>query len=82
MERRAWKHILEMVLIVVAINVVSSFFFTRFDLTTEKRYTLSDNTKELMGSQQEELEITIYLDGDMNKGFLRLKNQFVIFWKN
>lgn len=73
MERRAWKHILEMVLIVVAINVVSSFFFTRFDLTTEKRYTLSDNTKELMGSQQEELEITIYLDGDMNKGFLRLK---------
>jgi ABC-2 type transport system permease protein len=34
--------------IVIALNVLSGFFFTRFDLTTEKRYTLSETSKELL----------------------------------
>ena len=51
-----------------------SYFFTlRLDLTSEKRYTLSDNTKSLMRSLDEPLSLELYLDGDMNRGFLRLK---------
>ncbi len=52
-----------------------SYFFTlRLDLTQEKRYTLSDNTKNLMRSVGEPISVEIYLSGDMNRGFLRLKD--------
>ena len=36
------------VAIVVLLNVIGSFVFTRFDLTSEKRYTLSPTTKEIL----------------------------------
>ena len=35
--------------IIIVINVIGSFVFTRFDLTSEKRYTLSNTTKEILG---------------------------------
>ncbi|MBQ6765416.1 MAG: Gldg family protein [Paludibacteraceae bacterium] len=57
-----------------ALCVCSDFFTLRLDLTSEKRYTLSDNTKNLMRSIGEPLSVEIYLDGDMNRGFLRLKD--------
>lgn len=58
---------------VVALDVVSVFLFTRFDLTSEKRYTLSSNSRELLENLDKPVDVTIYLDGDMNVGFLRLK---------
>jgi len=33
-------------LIIVLINIIGSVVFTRFDLTSEKRYTLSEATKQ------------------------------------
>lgn len=53
--------------------VVSYFFFFRIDLTSDKRYSLSNRTKTLMESIPGKLEMTVYLDGDLNPGFLRLK---------
>ena len=35
--------------IVILVNVISYYAFTRIDLTAEKRYTLSDQTKQLLG---------------------------------
>lgn len=52
---------------------VSYFFFFRIDLTSDKRYSLSNRTKMLMESIPGKLEMTVYLDGDLNPGFLRLK---------
>lgn len=58
-----------------AVMYECSYFFTlRLDLTSEKRYTLSDNTKNLMRSLDEPVSLDLYLEGDMNRGFLRLKN--------
>ena len=31
--------------IIVVVNIIASFVYTRFDLTSEKRYTLSDTSK-------------------------------------
>lgn len=45
----------------------------RIDLTSEKRYTLSPQTKQLLRQQEQPLHVTLYLDGDLNMGFLRLK---------
>lgn len=58
---------------VIALTVVSSFFFYRIDLTSDKRYSISKQTKTLMKSVRESVTVTIYLTGDLNPGFLRLK---------
>ena len=68
-----------MVLVVIAIlfliNFVASFVFKRFDLTTEKRYTLSESTKELLKKLDDVVYIKVYLQGDFNPNFTRLKNE-------
>ena len=38
------------VFILIALNIIGNFIFTRFDLTAEKRFTLSDATKKLLKS--------------------------------
>lgn len=60
-------------LIVLLLNFLSANLFFRIDLTSDKRHSVSQPTKQLMAGLNEEVEVTIYLDGDMNSGFLRLK---------
>lgn len=50
--------------VIVFVNVISSYLFTRFDLTSEKRYTLSKSTKEMLKDVDEEVLFRVYLDGD------------------
>lgn len=52
------------VAVIVFVNVISSYLFTRFDLTSEKRYTLSKSTKEMLKEVDEEVLFRVYLDGD------------------
>lgn len=62
---------------VLILNIV--FFFTpnsRLDFTADKRYTLNDYTKDILervgdGSL---LKVNVYLTGDLNYGFQRLKD--------
>ncbi len=61
--------------IVVLINFVGGFYFKRFDLTSEKRYTLAESTKQLLMNLEDEVYIKVYLNGDVNPGFNRLKNE-------
>ena len=56
--------IVAVVAVIVFVNVISSYLFTRFDLTSEKRYTLSDSTKDMLKGIDEEVMFRIYLDGD------------------
>ena len=55
------------------LTILSFFFFFRIDLTSENRYSISPQTKDLMRSTDAPLEMTVYLDGDLNPGFQRLK---------
>ncbi len=66
-------HIILFAIAVIAVYFLSERYFFRIDLTSEKRYSLSDNTKKLLGSMEKELNVTVYLDGDLNAGFLRLR---------
>jgi ABC-2 type transport system permease protein len=61
--------------IVIALNVLSGFFFTRFDLTTEKRYTLSETSKELLEGMNDVIYLRVYLDGELPAGFRRLRDR-------
>jgi ABC-2 type transport system permease protein len=63
-----------LLLLLVVINVLSSFIFTRFDLTSEKRFTLSSSTRELVGGLKDIIYVKVYLDGDFPPSFKRLQN--------
>jgi ABC-2 type transport system permease protein len=60
---------------IIVINIISSFVFTRFDLTSEKRYTLSEATKQLLNNLDDYVHFRMYLDGDFPAGFKRLQRE-------
>ncbi len=61
-----------LVILVIGINYVASDWFFRIDLTSEKRYSLSDNTKDLFEDLEEDIKIEVFLEGDLNVGFKKL----------
>ena len=61
-----------LLIIVVAVNFLASSFHTRFDLTKEKRYTLSKPTKQLLKKLDEPVFIDVFLKGDFPSGFKKL----------
>lgn len=62
------------ILIIVLVNLIGSFLFTRFDLTSEKRYSLSPATKKLLKETDDIVYFRIYLEGEFPAGFKRLRN--------
>ena len=63
------------VVIVVLLNVIGTFVFTRFDLTSEKRYTLSPTTKEILNGLNDYVYFKVYLEGDFPAGFKKLRRE-------
>ena len=63
------------VAIVVLVNVIGSYVFTRIDLTSEKRYTLSPTTKEILGELEDYVYFKVYLEGDFPAGFKKLRRE-------
>ena len=60
--------------IIVLANIVSSFVFTRVDLTSDKRFTLSPSSKDLVGKLKDIVFVKVYLEGDFPAGFTKLHN--------
>lgn len=63
-----------LLLALVVVNYVASIIHIRYDLTQEKRYTLTQPTKQLLLNLNDPVLITIFLKGDMPAGFRKLSN--------
>jgi len=74
-KRRDTMSLLLTIVIVLLVNFVGSFYFKRFDLTSEKRYTLAESTKNLLRELDDEVFLKVYLNGNFNPGFTRLRNE-------
>ena len=61
--------------IIIAVNIIASFIYTRFDLTSEKRYTLSDTSKEILKNLDDYVYFRVYLEGDFPAGFKKLRKE-------
>jgi ABC-2 type transport system permease protein len=61
-----------MLLIIIAVNYLFSFIRFRADLTAEKRFTLSEATKDMLGKLDDRVDITLLMAGDMPAGFKKL----------
>jgi len=62
-------------IIIVLLNVIGYYVFIRFDLTSEKRYSLSQPTKQMLNNLDDIVYFQIYLEGEFPAGFKRLKRE-------
>src|SRR6056297_4044097 len=60
--------------LVVSINVLSSYVFFKWDWTEEKKYTLTESTRNIIDSIQNPLYVRVLLEGQFPAGFKRLQN--------
>ena len=58
------KLLVYVILGIIVLNVIGGFVYKRFDMTHDKRYTLQDTTKKLLGEVNTPLEFTILLQGE------------------
>ena len=65
--------LLLLIAILLVLNVLAGFVYTRFDLTRERRYSLAPGTKELVSGLQDIVYIKVYLEGDFPPGFQKLR---------
>ena len=61
--------------IIIVVNIIASFVYTRFDLTSEKRYTLSDTSKEILRNLDDYVYFRVYLEGEFPAGFKKLRKE-------
>ncbi len=66
-----WLYVLAGLL---GVNYIASLLHYRFDLTQERRYTLSSTTKNLVQQINDQATITVFLTGDLPAGFKKLAN--------
>jgi len=64
-----------LIVIVVFVNIIGSFMFKRIDLTTEKRYTLSSNTKKIISDLEDIIYFRVFLEGDLPAQYKKLRNE-------
>ena len=58
---------------IILINYIGSIFYKRFDLTEDKRYTLSKTTTSIVADIDEIVSVKVYLEGDFPAEFKRLQ---------
>ena len=60
---------------ILILNVLGNYFFYRFDLTKDKRYTLSETSLTILKNIKEPFFITVYLDGEFPAEFKKLQTE-------
>ncbi|WP_332025506.1 DUF7088 domain-containing protein, partial [Kaistella sp.] len=69
------KYIIYIITVAVLLLGIFGVFSKRFDLTQEKRYTLSESTVKILESVKKPLTVDVYLEGDFPASFRQLQNE-------
>ncbi len=72
-KRSSWIRLALGVVIIVFVNVIGAQLFTRIDLTAEKRYTVSPETREMLRGLDDIVYFKIYLEGKLTPRYKRLQ---------
>ncbi len=62
------------VALIILFNMVGAHYFFRLDLTEEKRYSIKEPTKDLLKNLSDEVYVEVFLEGELNPSFKRLRN--------
>lgn len=69
------KNLLTIIGIVMVVNFAGNFFFKRFDLTADKRYTLSSTSLNIIKEVKEPLYVDVFLEGNFPGEFKKLQTE-------
>jgi ABC-2 type transport system permease protein len=69
------KKLFTKIVILFAIVISSSYSVHRLDFTQDKRYTINNLSFDIVESIDEQIEITLFLTGDLPKGFKKLEEE-------
>lgn len=69
------KQYMFVVVVLLAVNLISSKQWFRWDLTEDDRYSLSEISTGIVEDLEKDIVIKIYLEGDFPAGFRRLKDE-------
>ena len=69
------KVLLTTIALLVVINFAGNFFFKRFDLTSDKRYTLSQTSLNIIKEVKEPLYVDVFLEGNFPGEFKKLQTE-------
>ncbi len=72
-----WTFLMILIAAVILINVIGAYLYARFDVTEDKRYSLSDGTVEYLSNTKnfaDRVSIKIYLAGNLPAEVQRFKN--------
>src|SRR5664280_2349720 len=70
---KSWVQLLTTGAVVIFIIFASSLFRLRYDLTEDKRFTLSAPTRNVLSHLKNDIYIQVYLDGEIPIPLKRLK---------
>ena len=74
---RSNKRYIRLLLLVVGLillNVAAQQLYSRIDFTREKRFTLTEKSRQVLRTGADEVNITVFLEGDLPAAFKRLRN--------
>lgn len=69
------KSLLSTLAVLLILNGIGHFFFHRFDLTKDKRYTLSETSLNIIKQVKNPLSVKIYMQGELPAEFKRLQQE-------
>lgn len=59
---------------IILLNVLASNVKTRFDMTSEKRFTLTQPVKNMLNRVNDQVNIDVLLEGNLKSGLRKLRN--------
>lgn len=69
------KNLFTIIFIIMAVNFAGHFLFKRFDLTEDKRYTLSQTSLNIISEVKEPLYVDVFLEGNFPGEFKKLQTE-------
>ncbi len=66
--------LISVLMLIIVVNVLGSYWFTRIDLTGDRRYSLTAATRNMLRELDDIVYFRVYLDGELPAGFRRLRN--------
>ena len=69
------KNLLTITGVLVVLNFAGNFFFKRFDLTADKRYTLSTTSLNIIKDIKQPLYVDVFLEGNFPGEFKKLQTE-------
>ena len=75
MKTATLKKIATVLVVLLVVNVASHFVFKRFDLTADKRYTLSETSLKIIDEVTQPLYVDVFLEGNFPGEFKKLQTE-------